>query len=119
MWERLETLVHSWLNARLDASNYEDEAWQELEEYLRSGTSPFVSKPKEMNRLPREIRQALFDLELPHGATKEEIRESYRRLLRTYHPDRFHSDPLRSRTATEVTHRLSLAYRRLNDYYQY
>ncbi|MFA7567033.1 MAG: J domain-containing protein [Alkalispirochaeta sp.] len=119
MWERLETFVLSWINARVGASEYQDEAWQELEEYLQSGPPPVVSRPEKEARLPREIRQSLFDLELNENATKEEIRDAYRRLLREYHPDRFHNDNGRSHTASEVTQRLSLAYRRLNDYYRY
>ncbi len=118
MWERLETLVRSWINTRGEGSDYQDDAWQELEEYLRSAPSQSVSSSAEPAILPREIRQAYFDLELPAGASVAEAREAYRRLLRMYHPDRFHNDPKRSHTASEVTQRVSLAYKRLNDYYR-
>jgi curved DNA-binding protein CbpA len=90
----------------------------ELEEYLRSASPSEVPSPSGRASLPREIRQAFFDLELPPGASQQEIREAYRKLLRMYHPDRFYNDPHRLRTASEVTHRVSLAYKRLNDYYR-
>lgn len=136
MWERLEGLVRSWIDAHESNESIEPDAWQELENYLRrdtfDGDEPQrVGRTKRDTRseddrrtptpheIPPAIRQACFDLEVSIGASKEEIRRSYRRLLRKYHPDRYHNDPQRSRTAAEVTQRISLAFRRLNDYYRY
>jgi DnaJ-domain-containing protein 1 len=49
-------------------------------------------------------------LELEPGASLEEIRKSYRRLLKQYHPDRFAKDPEKYKVATEVTRNITVAY---------
>lgn len=49
-------------------------------------------------------------LELEPGASFEEIRKSYRRLLKQYHPDRFAKDPEKYKVATEVTRNITVAY---------
>lgn len=123
----METLVWSWINARNRGTFYRDEAWEELEAYLRhepdaplhgrfhTGRSDEGHAARES--IPVAVRQALFDLELAPGVSADEIRSAYRRLLLKYHPDRFHADSERARAAGEVTQRISLAYKRLSDYY--
>jgi DnaJ-domain-containing protein 1 len=122
--------VWSWINARNNDTSYRDEAWEELETYLRGEPD---DQPRDRQRngghggpgernamdppFPTDIRQALYDLELKPGASREQIRSAYRRLLLKYHPDRFHTDAERAQTAQEITQRISLAYKRLNDYY--
>lgn len=49
-------------------------------------------------------------LELEPGASMEEVRRSYRRLLKQYHPDRFAKDPEKYKVATEVTRNITAAY---------
>ena len=52
-------------------------------------------------------------LEVPVGADFSEVRAAYRRLMRKYHPDRFENDPSKAATATELTKKLSHAYREI------
>ena len=120
----------SWINAGNADNAEQDEAWDELEQYLRgesdappSGVRPGSgARPGQATHtrtsVPSDIRQAFHDLELKPGASPIEIRSAYRRLLLQYHPDRFHSDAERAQTAAEITQRISLAYKRLNSYYQ-
>lgn len=54
-------------------------------------------------------------LELAPGATLEEVRKSYRRLLKQYHPDKFHKDPEKYKVATEVTRNITVAYEGLTE----
>lgn len=49
-------------------------------------------------------------LELEPGASLAEVRQSYRRLLKQYHPDRFARDPEKYKVATEVTRNITAAY---------
>lgn len=127
LWYRVELLVRSWLD-RTAAPERADDAWQELDEFLRShdlgsaspsatgaGTGSGVGRDQS---IPADVRQALHDLELAPGASIEEIRAAYRRQLRLYHPDRHAADRDRYEAASEVTRRLTLAYRRLCDYYR-
>ncbi|MFW5643467.1 MAG: J domain-containing protein [Alkalispirochaeta sp.] len=120
MWDRLESLVRSWVTAYRHDPEYTEEAWQELEDYLKGETGRShreAEGPRES--LSPEMKQAFYDLELPPGADSASVKRAYRRLLLKYHPDRFHGDRDRAATAEEVTRRISLAYKRLNDYYRY
>lgn len=49
------------------------------------------------------------NLELAPGASFEDIRAAYRRLLRKYHPDKHDRDPEKSRIAEEISKRLNEA----------
>lgn len=55
-------------------------------------------------------------LELPFGADITAVKQAHRRLMKRYHPDRFHSDPDKAETANEVTRRLNEAYDGLRHY---
>lgn len=50
------------------------------------------------------------NLELPYGASFDEIKTSYRKLLKKYHPDRFYNDEKKLQLAQEVVIKLNLAY---------
>jgi DnaJ-domain-containing protein 1 len=52
-------------------------------------------------------------LELAYGATFEEVKTAYRRLMRKYHPDMHTGDPKKHRAATEVAQALTVAYNEL------
>lgn len=87
-------------------------AWEELDDYLGEGRSEFhrpgsAAPRREAAPLEREYRV----LELPTGASMDEVRDSYKRLLRKYHPDRFVGSPEKQRAATEVTQAVIAAYR--------
>ena len=49
------------------------------------------------------------NLELPLGASYDEIKKAYRELLRRYHPDRHTQDPEKAKLADEITKRLNQA----------
>jgi hypothetical protein len=51
-------------------------------------------------------------LELPYGAPLYNVKASYKRLMKKYHPDKFQSDEQRQ-TATELVKKLNEAYAEL------
>lgn len=57
-----------------------------------------------------EIREAYLALDLPFGATATEIEQSFRDLVRVWHPDRFEHDASLQRKATERLSRINEAY---------
>jgi DnaJ-domain-containing protein 1 len=59
------------------------------------------------------IRKAYAALEVPAGSNFEVVRQSYRRLMRKYHPDLHGGSPEKSRAATDLTQRLTEAYKTL------
>lgn len=132
LWTRIERLVASITADALDDDADTREAWTELEAYLDGFGPPArgAGRPGEGHRAapsggpgkrpgppPPAVRQALYDLEIVECRDEQQLRQAYRRLLKRYHPDRFASDGPRHAHATEVTRRLTLAYRTIRDYY--
>jgi DnaJ-domain-containing protein 1 len=65
-----------------------------------------TSEPRET----AEVRRWYANLELPIGAPLSEVKASYRRLMRRYHPDKHQEDPTKEKAATELAQRLREAY---------
>ncbi len=82
-------------------------AWEELDAYLDEAQT----RPRRESVKTSPLEEAYTVLELPPGATMEQARENYKRLLRKYHPDRFAGRPEKQRAATEVTQAVIGAYR--------
>ena len=58
-------------------------------------------------------RQLYAQLEVENGASFEEVKQSFRRLMRKYHPDLHVGNPTKHRAATELTMSLTQAYTEL------
>lgn len=50
------------------------------------------------------------NLELPLGASFEQIKQAYKNLLKKYHPDRFYNEPKKLETAQNIVKKLNKAY---------
>ncbi len=59
------------------------------------------------------IAQYYDRLELPYGASWEEVKAQYRKLMRKYHPDLHAGNPAKLKAATEVSMGLTQAYNEL------
>ena len=56
-------------------------------------------------------------LGLPYGTPFEEVKKTYRRLMREYHPDRHGESPEAERMATQKTQELTVAYEMICQHY--
>jgi DnaJ-domain-containing protein 1 len=91
---------------------------RELEEELarrrraRGGTAPEQSDAPRMAAAVKraQVKQWLKNLELEPGASEEDIRAAYTRLMAKYHPDKHGGDPEKHRAATKLAHGLTEAY---------
>jgi hypothetical protein len=63
--------------------------------------------------MPSDIREFYRVLELSPGASLDEIKRSYRRLLQQWHPDRYKPGSVMQTTAEDVTKDLNEAYHQL------
>jgi len=93
-----------------------EEAWKELDEYLRTGRdAPRASGPGSRARpAPDEsLRKDYANLEVPFGAEMEEVKRSYKSLILRYHPDRFASDAEKQRVALEITKKINQSFERI------
>ncbi len=91
------------------------EAWEELDAYLKGEEQPRPEPAPHLDPEIEALRQDFANLEVPLGAPFEEVRRSYRRLLAAYHPDRNAGDPERLRLATEITKKINVSYRRIEE----
>lgn len=99
-----------------------DEARKKTDEVKKvdgSGRSSFTGDiPIELMDLSpqkrRKVRQYYVNLELPFGASLDEVKQAYRRLMRQYHPDKHQDDPARRQLATQLSQKLTKAYNELN-----
>jgi DnaJ-domain-containing protein 1 len=92
-------------------------AREEVEDAVRGRRS--APRPPPPRTPPRTaagddaIRKAYAALEVPAGSDFEAVRKSYRRLMRKYHPDLHGGAPEKHRAATDLTQRLTQAYKTL------
>ncbi len=61
----------------------------------------------------QQIAQYYANLELPVGASLEDVRKQYREMMRRYHPDKHLGDPERHKAATALAQSLTNAYQAL------
>lgn len=59
------------------------------------------------------LQRAYADLDLPMGASVDEVRRAYRRTMSIFHPDRFGHDQASQHMATELSRLLASAYNRI------
>ena len=53
------------------------------------------------------------NLELPYGATLEEVKAAWKRLMKQYHPDRHAQEPAKREVANALCAQLTHAYKEL------
>jgi DnaJ-domain-containing protein 1 len=61
----------------------------------------------------KRLRELYAQLETPYGAPFSEVKTSFRRLMRKYHPDLHIGNPQMHKTATQLTMSLTQAYNEL------
>ncbi|HEY5091312.1 MAG TPA: J domain-containing protein [Polyangia bacterium] len=90
------------------------QAREEVEQAIhgRRGPPP-RSAPRRTAAGDEAIRKAYAALEIRPGSDFETVRSSYRRLMRKYHPDLHAETPEQQRAATDLTQRLTEAYKTL------
>ncbi len=107
------------------------EAWDELNSYL-NGEEDFRSRGNSRNRSRDDdtrrnnehvsqgeienLREDYANLEVSPGASFEQVKRSYKKMLRRYHPDRHSMDPEKLKLATEITTKINESYSRIKSY---
>ena len=98
LFKRIKNIIKSNINHKeetfTDINSYEDVYYSDRE------------IPKE-NNLEKKYYKIL---ELEYGADFSDIKKSYKRLLKKYHPDLFQNKPEKLKSAQEVTRQINEAY---------
>ena len=129
MKDRFMRVVRSNLNDMLDrVADFEDRGGLKavLEDVLEGrdprgrlksgeeGERANYSQPRSED--DKTIKDYYANLEVGMGADKKEVKRSYRRLMKRYHPDRFSDDPEMQQLATELSQELTRAYQEVVDH---
>ena len=64
----------------------------------------------------KRLRELYAQLEVPYGAPFDQVKASFRRLMRKYHPDLHVNNPVKHKAATQLTMTLSAAYNELEQH---
>lgn len=70
--------------------------------------------PVDINTIPDPLADYYTNLELPPGASRQEVKRAWKRLMKKYHPDLHSANPEKREVANELTQRLNEAYRALD-----
>ena len=96
------------------------EAWEELDEFMRTGSNAPKEKPAgtdSSRSRPAAVNESLrpdyANLEVPFGSDIETVRASYKRLVLKYHPDRQGGDPELQKVALEIMKKINQSFERL------
>jgi hypothetical protein len=109
-------------------------AWEELDEYMRTGTNRArtdrggsgaggrssggyrrarTGTPKPPDE---SLRRDYANLEVPFGASIDVVLSSYKRLMLKYHPDKFAGDPEKQKIALEIAKKINQSFQRIKDH---
>ena len=84
-------------------------------EHIGDG-SPHFKPPKSASE--KTLRDYYANLECEYGADMDTVKESYRRLMRKYHPDKHANDPRMEEMSTALTQELTRAYKAIEAYWK-
>ena len=108
MLSRLFNVLRANINAGRPARN---SAEPEYEYENKNQEQDGTQKPEQVKD-PVKLKELeyLSNLELKEGASFEQIKGSYKSLIRKYHPDKFHGNEQQRKVAEQVTSRLNEAF---------
>jgi len=147
IFDRLGNLIKSFVqndaiseNSRSSSDPDLKDAWDELDEYLRTGKERDQQNPEASDRgtdggkrpaqggarpgrpraggPPEELRQDYGNLELPFGAPFEAVRKAYKTMLIEYHPDKHSGSQDKQRIANEITKKINYSFQRIKRYHE-
>lgn len=83
---------------------------------IRSNLGPVASQADKDNPEQKRLLQYYANLELPAYASLDEVKRSYRELMKRYHPDKHAGDRERQKAAEELSQSLTRAYEALSSF---
>jgi DnaJ-class molecular chaperone len=102
------------LNEEIERRRQAREEVEQATSHTRRPDPPTAAPPPRRTASGDEaIRRAYAALEVPAGSDLETVKRSYRRLMRKYHPDLNAGSSEKQRAATDLTQRLTEAYKTL------
>ena len=126
IWNRVKRIVRSKLQnpdnpfATSKNKNNSDEDWKQYWDDADSGYKS--TQENSSDHRPdagldsRQLAAHYKTLELENGASWDEVKASYRQLIKKYHPDKFGLDPEKQEAANNIMQGLNEAYAALEEH---
>lgn len=116
--DRIERSVRANLNELLDrVTEFEQQGgFRRIVEPLVEELGFDDPSPPPSRSGEKTLREYYANLEVPYGSDLDTVKESYRRLMRKYHPDKHSASPEMEAIATELTQEITRAYRAIESY---
>ncbi len=120
LFEKLRNIIRS----RLLTRNSPDQDWDTAWDDFNKASENDYSEAKGSDQSYTQSETGSFNskeagyyaaLELKPGAAFPEIKAAYKRLVKVYHPDKYHNDEKKRKYAEQVTQKLNEAYRYFED----
>lgn len=105
----LRSYVEGAIPERKPAKRYRKDDDAEAEFHEEPGNQEERQSRREKRENPREA-EYYANLELQPGATFEEIKAAYKRLLKQYHPDVYYQNPQKQQIAGQISQKVNEAY---------
>ncbi|MEK7484160.1 MAG: DnaJ domain-containing protein [Planctomycetota bacterium] len=113
-WKRISKLISSQVNHWID----DLEKWVDPKEPSQKSFSSSETGVPPFSDVDSKLAQYYANLEVPSGASLEEIRRAYRQLIKQYHPDLYENDPNKRQTAEQILKKLNEAFSYLEDHFK-
>jgi DnaJ-domain-containing protein 1 len=96
-----------------DRHSQQEKDWHDPRE-----NSGYQQSGSQQSKQDSKLAAYYANLELPYGASLEEVRTAWKRLMRQYHPDRHSQDPEKRKIAEQLTQGLNEAFHALEKHLQ-
>lgn len=115
LFKRIKNIVRSNINSR----NFENSSFENFNlEFDAQKFDEEFEEAVEVKRPENSLEKEYYaNLELPFGAGFDEIKSSYKRLLKKYHPDKFYGNEKKLAIAQDVVKKLNMAYNYFEEKY--
>ncbi len=115
LFKRIKNIIRSNINSKQSFYNNDSYSDTNFENFSRNFEDSDLNEKIKHTLDPESSANALereyyANLELPYGADFNEIKTSYKRLLKKYHPDKFYGNQQKLEIAQEVVKKLNIAY---------
>ncbi|MCU0439143.1 MAG: DnaJ domain-containing protein [Raineya sp.] len=85
--------------------------YQKQNSYQQSYQNNYKSSSSYSNTSKNTDEEKYYKwLELPNGSSFDEVKKSYKTLMKKYHPDNFHNNETKRQTAEKLSQKLNEAY---------
>lgn len=134
LWDLLKAYINEAIDAAFEERGFAKQEQQSAQSQQKRYKSPFEEFQENYEKFKKYQQQSNYYqnsyqnsykstsqsndqeakyyawLELPYGSSFEDIKKSYKALMKKYHPDNFHNNETKRQTAEKLSQKLNEAY---------